>query len=339
MGSWSFRNKLGSLIFEGPSYLFGLIPRPHGWVRVHNRSDVFLPGPRPPGICPQWNDTRTLHFCDVFPGSARRLLRRAMKDVPFGFAERPSGDDPKVSFLIGHKGEDRLPQLLQVLASIAGQTGVSVECIVCEQDVRPRVGDALPPWVRYVFCESGGRPYNRSRAFNVAAELARGKHLILHDNDLVVPARFAESHSAALADGWDVANLKRFIFYLSHQSLEIGSLHRGTCDVEFVMQNARGGGSLAISAEAFRSIGGMDEGFIGWGGEDVEFWDRCQTLRLCDSQYLPLIHLWHLSQAGKRTLDGKGNATAEYFLQRMNQPREHRIKRLQSQMGNGNSAG
>lgn len=50
--------------------------------------------------------------------------------------------------------------------------------------------------------------------------------------------------------------------------------------------------------------GGMDEGFEGWGGEDAEFWDRCQTLSVWNSGYLPLVHFWHAPQPGKTPAKG-----------------------------------
>jgi hypothetical protein len=47
----------------------------------------------------------------------------------------------------------------------------------------------------------------------------------------------------------------------------------------------------------------MDEGFIGCGGEDNEFWERAQTLRVWPFGCLPLVHLWHPAQAGKYQAD------------------------------------
>jgi predicted glycosyltransferase involved in capsule biosynthesis len=65
------------------------------------------------------------------------------------------------------------------------------------------------------------------------------------------------------------------------------------------MQNVLGGGSIAITRAAYLAIGGMDEGFVGWGGEDNEFWERAQTLRVWSYGCLPYVHLWHPSQPRK----------------------------------------
>ena len=67
------------------------------------------------------------------------------------------------------------------------------------------------------------------------------------------------------------------------------------------MQNALGGGSIAISRQTFFEIGGFDEAFLGWGGEDNEFWDRAQSRRVWPYAYLPFVHLWHELQSGKKS--------------------------------------
>lgn len=320
------RQKIGAIVHDGPNFLSAFRRRPFAWVGVKNRREHLRAGPVSPGVSPFGPDTRVLHFCRIFPRSAALLLARCTRDEPFRFCEEPVGGPPDVSFLIGHRGLDRLPGLIRVLSSIAGQSGAGVEAIVCEADSQPRIRDALPPWVRYAFLEDHGA-YSRARAFNFAARQATGKFLILHDNDLVVSSSYAAAHAKVLSEEWDVANLKRFIFYLS-QAQDVPPQDWSQTSLEGVLENARGGGSVAIRADAFRSIGGMDEGFVGWGGEDVEFWDRCQTLRVCDSQYLPLLHLWHPPQSGKRERGGRGADTADYFESCMKIPARQRIARL-----------
>ena len=96
------------------------------------------------------------------------------------------------------------------------------------------------------------------------------------------------------------------------------------------MQNAEGGGSIAILKDAYERIGGMDEGFVGWGGEDNEFWERAQTLRLWPYAHLPLWHLWHPPQPGKYAQD---NATLHRYREMSESPVEERIRRLKGNPG------
>ncbi len=72
----------------------------------------------------------------------------------------------------------------------------------------------------------------------------------------------------------------------------------------------------------------MDDDFVGWGGEDTEFWDRCQTLRVANHTYMPIIHLWHQSQPGKASINGLGLSTAQLFLDRMRVSTQTRIDLL-----------
>ncbi len=69
------------------------------------------------------------------------------------------------------------------------------------------------------------------------------------------------------------------------------------------MQNAEAGGSLAMTRTAFLAIGGYDESFVGWGGEDNEFWERAHTRRVWPYGYLPMVHLWHSAQPRKTDSD------------------------------------
>jgi hypothetical protein len=225
------------------------------------------------------------------------------------FAGQPAaaGDEstPEVSFVIGHRGLERLPHLERVLASIAGQAGARVECVVVEQSARPEIAGRVPAWASVLHTPApAGMPYSRAWAFNVGARAARGALLAFHDNDMLVPAGYAAELLAIRRRGYEVINLKRFVFYLGE---------RGTARVldgkpiagppERVIQNLEGGGSVAIDRGAFFAIGGFDESFVGWGGEDNEFWERAAVRSVWPWGYLPLVHLHHAEQPEKRRTD------------------------------------
>lgn len=303
MKPYSLRQKAGALLLDAPRLLWTL----HGtgrWMRYGNRRDRLRFDPDGRGVACDWEFTRTLHLCDVFPAFGRKLLDAALRDCPIRLAEAPElaatdGPAPDVSFIVGHRGLERLPQLLWVLKSIAGQQGIRTECIVVEQDAAPQIRRHLPDWVRYVHDPIGDpeTPYSRSRAFNAGAALARGRVLILHDNDLLVPERYAEHAWKLIEAGFEVVNLKRFIFYRS-EGIPAGQSPLAG-NVDFVLENATGGGSLAVARDVFEALGRMDESFEGWGGEDVEFWQRARTRRVWNYGFLPLVHLGHPAQPGK----------------------------------------
>jgi hypothetical protein len=273
---------------------------------LHNRQERLEAAPDGSGFDCQWQWTSDLHAPKVLPSLGRRLSMRAFADHPVVRASLPetATERPAVSFIIGHRGLTRLAHLLATLESIAGQKGVDIECLVVEQDQESVLRGRLPPWVRHVHTPppAPDMPYCRSWTFNVGVQYARAGIVVLHDNDMLVPVDYAAQVLALVKQDFEVINLKRFVFYLdpahteSYFSGRLGLLDHAP---EVVTQNLEGGGSVAITRAAFEAIGGMDESFVGWGGEDNEFWERAQTRKVWRYAGLPIWHLWHPAQAGK----------------------------------------
>jgi GT2 family glycosyltransferase len=258
-------------------------------------------------------------------------MRRALRDWPVVMSDEASAvsEVPQVSFLIGHRGTSRLPNLLATLRSIAGQTGVAIECIVVEQSKSPEIAGSLPSWVRY-FHTPYDQDYNRAKTFNDAVRFARGTVVIAHDNDMLVPSRYAAEVLARTREGHAFVDLKRFIFYLSEadsQSIfEKRNLNLKAPSI--VVQNLKGG-SIAATIDSYLRIGGFDETFVGWGGEDLEFWERARTSgSVYEFGYLPIVHLWHAAQPGK--LQGHEAPAQRRYFELREVPPATRIAQLRS---------
>lgn len=327
------RRLAGVCALELPHWLAAMLDSGDRWLLLHNRDERVEIAPEGVGVRCDWKWTSRLYSPTQMPVLGRWLYRRAFARFPLG--DRPSlpvSSRCRVSFVIGHRGMERLPHLLATLESIAAQNIGEVECIVVEQSHVVEVGLHLPAWVRYVHTVPpvAEDRYNRSWAFNVGARLAQGDLLILHDNDLVVPSCYAAEHLRFLDQGFDVINLKRFIFYFTEADTRrwFAGDRKFAVNPEFVLQNALGGGSLAIRRSAYLDIGGFDEGFVGWGGEDNELWERVATLRTYPYGHLPLVHLWHPAQPGKRAVDGMGRDTWERSRLRGQIPVADRILEL-----------
>lgn len=327
------RQLLGVLLKDVPHYLQALMRGGRAHLAIHNRAERLEPAPDESGFRCDWPWTSDLYAPKLIPALGRHLMRRALAEHPIVRADAPAptgGREPQVSFLIGHRGIGRLPHLLETLQTIAAQQAVAVECIVVEQDIHSQLAPHLPNWVRLVHTPppAENMPYCRSWTFNVAALHARSAVLVLHDNDMLVPADYAAEILRRIRQGYDVVNLKRFIFYLTQAHTDAvfagraGLLDAGT---DAIVQNLEGGGSVAITRAGFDAIGGMDESFIGWGGEDNEFWERAQTLRCWSWANLPLVHLCHSAQPGKR--DGDYPTAQRYRTLAQAAPAE-RIRRL-----------
>lgn len=327
------RQKLGAIVFDLPRLLWAMRPGTSRWIYFANRREVLL-STNDCGVACDWQWTSDLHLAKVFPQLGRRLMKRALLDWPIESRDEPAKQkaeaSPALSFVIGHRGSQRLPHLLATLRSIAAQREISFECIVVEQSAASELKDKLPSWVRQLHTPlpSANMPYSRAWAFNAGARAAQGAALVLHDNDMLVPEDYGQQIHARLEAGYEVINLKRFVFYLdeAHTAAVLAGKERLTERApQVVVQNLEAGGSVAITREAYFAIGGFDESFVGWGGEDNEFWERAQTRRVWPYAYLPIVHLWHPDQPEKRQLD---NPNLQRYQARSASPVETRIREL-----------
>lgn len=273
-----------------------------GYLKIKNRMEKLGTGPKSDCYVCLWPYTSKLSAVEIWPAVGRVIMRKAIRDNEFRLGEPKRNDgDVDISVIIGHRGLERIELLLATLNTIGAQKDVNIECIVVEQDNRRKIEAYLPTWVRYIFQESNGgkEGYNRSAAFNLGAKNARGGLLLLHDNDMLVPAFYCHDLVSLAKEGYDVLNIKRFVFYLNRLDTQrvIRSIDNlSLCTPLSVVQNLEAGGSVAIKRNAYISIGGMDENFVGWGGEDNELWKRCSILKRWIWGYAPIIHLWHEGQ-------------------------------------------
>jgi hypothetical protein len=332
--SFGLRERLGVWIKDRWHWERTLRSPSQRYLSLANRSESLEAAPDGSGYACRWAFTSQLHAPLVQPRLGQRLLRRCLAAAPIDRspALESSAGDPELSVLIGHRGLERLPLLLATLESLAAQENLRLECLVIEQDPQVRIASSLPPWVRHLHAPLAdpAAPYNRSHTFNAGAREARAPVLLLHDNDMLVPRGYGRRILQRIAGGYSVVNPKRFIFYLEQQHSR--QVVAGTADfaeqpAAYIVQNLEAGGSMAITAAAYRDLGGMDEAFCGWGGEDNEFWDRCLSLPTWIWGYEPIVHLWHSSQPLKQTADNPNILRAREV---MAIPVQERISALRS---------
>jgi hypothetical protein len=177
-----------------------------------------------------------------------------------------------------------------------GQINCVIEIIVVEQSWEQCFLPEIPPGVRYIFTKIShpDMPFNRSWALNVGTRSARGRVIVLHDADMIVPCGLASAVADKVRGKVNGMRIPRLLFYLDEKSSRQVIETRDTSSVESidtVVQNNRT--PIALSREALMGIGGHDETFFGWGGEDNEFIDRARTVHFKEGAIFPLVHLWH----------------------------------------------
>jgi hypothetical protein len=210
----------------------------------------------------------------------------------------------------GAPGTDRRANLDAVLAWLARDP--ALETIVVEQDAHPRLAPPLAhPGARVVFAYNAG-PFNKAWGLNVGARLAEAGVLVFGDADVIVPGGLGEA-AAHCAHHAQLAKPYRRLVDLTPE--ETARVRAGT-DPAIVRDPAAApnrdaigerlvlcGGWFAIRRDAFAALGGFDERFVGWGGEDDAMTIKVERARLATWELDPgaAWHLWHPRGAAATT--------------------------------------
>ena len=274
-----------------------LFPARYQWLDLCNRHEVLTGDDVSGGRVCQWRDSAHLTVSRIFPDVGTRLLLHCLRQWPLRLnydSPAKRSDEPEASVLIAIGGVDRLRQFRTVLASLRGQSHGSMEILVVEQSLTPELEQSLPSDIRYLHDrQEVGVEFNKSRALNVAARAAQGRYFLIHDADYVVPRDYVTECCRVLKQV-DGVRPSRFNFHLNQSSTEFFTSQHRMPEApvsEFVVQNNPT--PMALRAKSYWDIGGHDESFIGWGGEDVEFLSRLRTLTMSEGGWMPTIHLWH----------------------------------------------
>jgi GT2 family glycosyltransferase len=183
-------------------------------------------------------------------------------------------------------GGARRANLDAVLARLDGLP--DAETIVVEQDRAPTLEPApAAPRRGHLFVANAG-PFNKSWGFNVGARVARGAVLAFCDADLLVGDSLDEALDLC-ARGYAVA--KPYVRMIDLDVDESRAIRDGrgaaaSIDATRPGREAVGervvlcGGLFAIRRDAFVHLGGFDERFVGWGGEDDAMTVKVERARL-----------------------------------------------------------
>lgn len=187
-----------------------------------------------------------------------------------------------------------------------------------KDDHRVRVWDWLRkhwsyelPGAEVVIGHSDSTPFCKTAAVNEAARNAHGDIFIIMDADCYISTNVILQNAAKMRDSeWPLWFIpyRRFFRLTEEYTLQIIAsdpqhplIPPNPPDASIVESRERsmfghwfGALIQMMPREAFELVGGMDERFLGWGGEDVSFARAVDTLYgRHKTSNNPVYHLWH----------------------------------------------
>ncbi len=221
-------------------------------------------------------------------------------------ASKTPAQQPSIACIITFRSSDdraRRDNLLAVLGWLARWPELPV--VLVEQDDKPSLRAELPhPNLHYRFvCNPG--PFNKSWGLNVGARLTAAPWLLFHDADIILSHALNHAMSAR-NDGHHA--ISPFSTMLDLDPAESTHVRDGAFDwlPDRADQNrsdreAKGevmplaGASVLLSRSAYLAVGGWDERFVGWGGEDDAMSDLLRRAKVptVELNTRPALHLYH----------------------------------------------
>jgi GT2 family glycosyltransferase len=206
-------------------------------------------------------------------------------------------EPPALTVVIGFR--DRAIDLLErCLASLANQTVPDLEVVVVDYGSAPAAARAAQatagkhPFCRYVYSETRGYPWSRSRALNVGVRRAESAFVMTTDVDMIFPPDFV---AVLLEHAAPDRVLYCSPYYLpqhfddwAHLERHLPHLERG--------DRSQYGGCQCVPTALMQQIRGFDEYYRYWGIEDIDLNHRLKLAGLREvwlNDHTHLFHQWH----------------------------------------------
>jgi|GEM_PF-4119501 len=199
------------------------------------------------------------------------------------------------------QSQSRLSTLLTTLGRISRirTNGAALNVTVVESSSQKRNESIIHRFgFNYLHHPYGG-PFSRSAAINtgVYATAENTEIIVIMDADAIVPLNFAEIIGSARL------HERNFVPAMSTLCLDITSTTRLASALETSAQlegrlsgfslHMMRGICIVVRRTDFMTVGGFDEGYRGWGGEDVDFHSRLNSKFGVGRLPGMLLHLHH----------------------------------------------
>lgn len=209
-----------------------------------------------------------------------------------------------VSILIPFRASDesRIKNLRAVVAHFTALLP-SAEILIAEQDVESQI-EGIPEFDHcHKYLAASDTDFHKSKLLNSLAAKAREPLLLMCDADIILSEsglmRSLQAVSTELdfvrpfADLIDLDSAQT-VAYLQHGYLPDAAKHgESTNRTHFGEQLCLAGGAFIIRNDVYQQLGGFDERFIGWGGEDNAFSLLVES-KVSKSAILRQGTAWHL---------------------------------------------
>ena len=154
-----------------------------------------------------------------------------------------------------------------------------IEILVIEQDLKSKIQNEISKNVKHIFLKNNF-VYNKSWAINIGVKLAKYENLVIADDDILIQ-RNTFIKSIYLLNLFESVNPFGKLFDLSIKTsnllIENKEVDLSKCDN--YRRNINYASALfLIRKKAFNYIGGCEEEFEGWGGEDDVLSLKIETL-------------------------------------------------------------
>lgn len=206
----------------------------------------------------------------------------------------------KISYIINHKSnsKERSSNLNFVCKWIKNKFK-DLELIVVEQTPSIKIDDLTLNYIDKLISFENKSQFKRSLGFNIGYKNCNldSEIFIFGDNDIIFSSesffeclKFTESTKGTASPYKEILNLERGCEKNIHPDKEI--------IFDYINENIRGGyagGVIFVHKKSFEKVGGWDERFIGWGGEDNHFEEKLKNLNvpMFSFEKYPAYHLYH----------------------------------------------
>jgi len=204
----------------------------------------------------------------------------------------------KLTIIYSFRDRD-IPRVKRCLDSLEIQIYKDFEVIFVDYgsqlDLANKIQELIESYgfCRYIYSDTRGWPWNRSKALNIGIKQAKSDWVMLSDIDLIYGREVIES---IITHSKDNLSLHAACHYLPEKFNQWDSIEKHIDTYGPPCFNALGL-VLCIKRSLLLEIRGFDEFYQFWGGEDTDIESRLNVLGIetqwLDISDIPIYHQWH----------------------------------------------